>query len=243
MSGGIHGRIHGECERRVCGQDVFCALLAAVAKLVAELLLGAFAPILLFNRIQETVESRNGHGKLGHPDHSSDLFDSFLLGELLVQRPGFGRDPHLARHVVPYRRLDQKLSDPLGSKNHDHVNLLGVDLLKCWQKITVVQIVGVCQADLGVLYPLHEHFLPVGAVIVPAVKEGNPVPLKVLQNVHNHQGHFFIRVHCSQERGKLGIFREDGTGRSVRDLWRSRKKNQKTQQLFKRKWQLEVEET
>lgn len=205
MSNGVHSRVNRKGEGRVCCGNFLSTQVTAVADLVTKCLL--FFPsalILAFGRKDVLVETRYGYGLLRHPDHGPDAPDSFLLGEVLVQRPAIVGEPHLDGDVVLYGRVDKSLHDHFGCEHDDDADLLRVDLLERSGEIgQQVQILGVGHANAGAPDPLHEEVPPVDAEVVVAVEERGPVPLEVQEDADDHVDDLFVGMHRSQERGEI----------------------------------------
>lgn len=205
VSDGVHGGVNREGERGVCAGDLLGAQVTAFANLVTEcLLFSIFAPLLAFGGKDEIVETRYGHDRLRHPDHGADAPDSFLLGEVLVERPAVVGDPHLVGDVESDGRVDEGLHDHFGGEDDDDVDLLRLDLLEGFCEVgQQVQVLGVRQADIGALDAPDEEVPPVDAKVVVAVEESGPAPAEVLQNANNHVDDLFVGMHRSQKRGEI----------------------------------------
>lgn len=207
MSEGVHSRVNRKGERGVCAGNVLSAQVTAFANLIAEcLLFSPFALVLAFGRKDEIVKTRYGHDRLRHPDHSSDASDSSLLGEVPVERPAIIGDPHLVGDVEFNRRVNKSLDYHFWGEDDDDVDLLHLDLLEGLCEVRQhVQILGVRQANIGVLDPLDEEVPPIDAKVAIAVEESGPAPVEVLQNANNHVDDLFVGMHRSQKRGEILI--------------------------------------
>ena len=220
MSDGIYSRINSKRERWICCDYIFCAQATAVAILITKHILVCIKTIVLvFGSIDKIIETRYCLYWLRHANYSSNIFDSLCLGEPLVQGPAFSSYPHLICDIQLYCWLNESFSSHFRGKNNNDIYPLCLYLFEYLRIIwIVIEAFGVCQADLSVLNPLYEQFPSIDAKIIIDVKESNPAPVEVLQNVKNHLYGVCIGMHCSQKRGVFSFYWKDRTRWSIVDL-------------------------